>query len=97
MSRNRAKERTKGGPITELGAMRMLDPEGFAKRVRAAMVAEGGSIGPAAERLGVSRSRLSEYLRDPVFSSVKHAPVGRPPEKTRGKRGSEKSASTRTN
>ena len=63
--------------LTPLGALRVLHPEQWAKKVRAAMKASDGRIPEAAESLGVSMRTLFRWLSDdPLLADVVRAPPG---------------------
>lgn len=67
----------------ELAALRLVAPRRFEARVRKAMAASEGHIPIAALRLGVAPRTLFGWLDAPVFASLKRAPVGRPPRRSR--------------
>jgi ribosomal protein S9 len=53
-----------GGPRTDIGAVRQLNPEKFRNRVRAAVNGHGGDAAKAASELGVAKRTLYYYLDD---------------------------------
>ena len=63
--------------ISPLGALRVLDPDRWAKTIRGAMKKADGRIEDAAVALGVSRRTLFRLLEDPAFSDVVRAPTGK--------------------
>jgi hypothetical protein len=83
------KKRTPGGPMTELGALRILDVKEFRRRIIAAM--QGDSLlTDAAFMLGVSVPSLKVYLStDPVLRGMKRRGRGQPktslPDKSSGR------------
>lgn len=70
--RKRARRKKPGGPRTDMGAWRQLNPEKFRNVVRSTMNSEQGNVSDAAGDLGVSTRTLYHYLEDePLLRSVK--------------------------
>jgi len=53
-----------GGPITDLGAQRIVDKTQFLDTVAGAIRDAQGDIDKAAEQLGIGRSTLYGYIED---------------------------------
>jgi hypothetical protein len=72
-SRGKGKRKKKpGGPRTDVGAMRQLQPDKFRTLVRAKVKSHDGDVGSAAHDLGVAKRTLYHYLDDePGLSNVK--------------------------
>lgn len=61
-----------GGPRTDMGAIRQINPGEFSVRVKGAVASAGGDVSSAADNLDVSSSTLYHYLNDdPGFDDVK--------------------------
>lgn len=61
-----------GGPRTDMGAIRQINPGEFSVRVKSAVVSAGGDVSSAADNLDVSSSTLYHYLNDdPGLDAVK--------------------------
>lgn len=56
--------------LTELGALRLLKPEDWAKRVRRAVREADGYLEPAAESLEVSVRTLQRWLEDDLLADA---------------------------
>jgi len=48
----------------QLSAERIVDPEGFERKVRRALAAHKGDVTEAARTLGISRRTLTRYIED---------------------------------
>lgn len=71
LAERRHKRRKPGGPRTDAGALRQLNPDAFRTRVRAA-VRKGTSMTAAAKSIGVAKRTLYHYLDDePGLENVK--------------------------
>jgi len=77
-SRRRAAYRP--GNVSELTALRIVDPKAWEARIRAAMKAADGRTTEAAEALGISVRQLYRVLDEPLFRDVVRARRGRPSE-----------------
>jgi hypothetical protein len=67
-------KKTPGGPRTDAGALRQLNPSKFKGEVRAAVDASKGSVPKAAKAVGVATRTMYYYLDDePGLSDVKTA------------------------
>jgi transcriptional regulator with PAS, ATPase and Fis domain len=64
INEKRAKRRDPGGPRTDTGALRQLEPNSFVMRVRSVMADHEGDVEKAAEDLGVAPRTLYYYLDD---------------------------------
>lgn len=64
LAEKRAKRRDPGGPRTDAGALRQLEPNSFVMRVRSVMADHDGDVEKAAEDLGVATRTLYYYLDD---------------------------------
>jgi hypothetical protein len=71
----KAKRRKKpGGPRTDLGAVKQLNPGEFSVRVKGAVDSAEGDVEKAADNLGVATRTLYHYLdTEPALSPVKTA------------------------
>jgi hypothetical protein len=76
------KQKSKPG-LTELGALRRVDPAEWERRIRAAMDRAGLRIDVAAEMLGISRRQLFRWLNDERLSDVPRLPTGPEPGSAR--------------
>lgn len=69
--RNRNKHRHKpGGPRSDIGALRQLNTDAFATKVKGAVNAAGGDVPVAAQKLDVAPRTLYGYLEDSSLESV---------------------------
>jgi hypothetical protein len=67
-------KKTPGGPRTDAGALRQLNPSKFKGEIRAAVDAAKGSVPKAAKAVGVAPRTMYYYLDDePGLSDVKTA------------------------
>ena len=73
--RERDPEATHVG-ITPTGALRRVDPEAWAERVRAAIQKAGGRVPEAAQALGISPRQLWRLLKAGRFEGLPRAPTG---------------------
>lgn len=63
-----------GGPRTDLGAVRQLNPGEFSVRVKGAVDSAEGDVDRAADNLGVAKRTLYHYLdTDPALHNVETA------------------------
>jgi hypothetical protein len=70
--RKRQKRHKPGGPRTDAGALRQLQPEKFTDMVRSAVVNADGDVATAADDVGVAPRTLYHYLDDePRLRNVK--------------------------
>lgn len=60
----RHRDRTPGGPRTDIGAVRQLDPGAFSAKVKSAVSSRDGDVESAADVLGVAKRTLYHYLDD---------------------------------
>lgn len=60
----RGKSTHPGGPRTDIGALRQLEPNAFVLKVKAAMSSHDGDVDAAAKSLGVATRTLYHYLDD---------------------------------
>jgi len=73
-----------GGPRTDTGAIRQLNPEKFKTQVRAAVKDAGGDVKDAAKEMGVAKRTMYHYLEDePGLGNVKTT-ADLDPEKAKG-------------
>lgn len=69
--RNKKKRNRKpGGPRSDIGALRQLNTDAFATKVKGAVNAAGGDVPTAASKLDVAPRTLYGYLEDPSLDSV---------------------------
>jgi transposase-like protein len=72
IERNREKRHKPGGPRTDAGALRQLNPDAFKTKVRTAVRSKGGDVKSAARAVGVAPRTLYGYLDDePALQQVK--------------------------
>lgn len=65
--------------LSMLGALRVLDPDKWATKVKRALREADGHVGPAAEALEISRRQLFRWLadeKDGLLKGAKVAPTG---------------------
>jgi len=62
--RRKGRKRKPGGPRTDTGALRQLEPNAFIQQVKTAMDDYEGNVTKAARKLGVSRRTMYHYLSD---------------------------------
>jgi hypothetical protein len=61
-----------GGPRTDIGAIRQLNPQKFTTQIRAAVKDADGDVGAAAREMGVAKRTMYHYLEDePALNNVK--------------------------
>lgn len=65
-------------PLSQMGALKVLDREKWAKKIRSAMSAAGGRIPDAAEAIGVGVRQLFRWLQDEDFADVPRVENGLP-------------------
>jgi len=66
------KKKTPGGPRTDLGAVKQLNPGKFTNTVRQAVHTAHGDVSNAAQKLGVATRTMYHYLEnEPNLGSVK--------------------------
>lgn len=71
LSEKRGGKRTPGGPRTDIGALRQLEPSTFVTQVKSAVKDHDGDADQAARELGVAKRTLYHYLNDePALGSV---------------------------
>lgn len=71
LSERRRSRRKPGGPRTDLGALRQLDPGAFTAKVSSAVASTGGAVDDAARRLEVAPRTLYHYLdTEPALDGV---------------------------
>ena len=66
--------------LSMLGALRVVDPDKWAAKVKRALRESDGHVGPASEALEISRRQLFRWLaeeKDGLLAGVKLAPTGR--------------------
>lgn len=69
--RNKKKRNRKpGGPRSDIGALRQLNGDAFATKVKGAVNAAGGDVPAAAQKLDVAPRTLYGYLEDSSLESV---------------------------
>ena len=76
--RKTARGRVGKGGLTPLGALRVLDPDEWARQVRKAMADADGAVAMAAYVLDVSPRTLFRWLSEPELADVPRRPPGRP-------------------
>lgn len=62
--KRRGRRKKPGGPRTDIGALRQLNPDKFRVKVKAAMNTKVGDVSAAAKELDVSQRTLYHYLDD---------------------------------
>ncbi len=72
--------------LSQLGALRLIDPTQWKKKIRAAMNAANGRVGAAAEALEVSQRQLFRWLAEDELKDIKRAETGLPLDGHRGRR-----------
>lgn len=72
LSEKKKRRRKPGGPRTDMGAVRQLNPGEFSVRVKGAVDTANGDVDAAARSLGVASRTLYHYLdTEPSLSTVK--------------------------
>ena len=76
-----------GGPRTDLGAVKQLNPGEFSVKVKGAVDSAEGDVDDAADNLGVAARTLYHYLEtEPDLASVKTSEEREGEEKKYGRR-----------
>lgn len=72
LAERKKRSRKPGGPRTDLGAVRQLNPGEFSVRVKGAVDSAGGDVERAAGNLDVAPRTLYHYLEtEPALDTVK--------------------------
>jgi hypothetical protein len=72
LAEKRRRRRKPGGPRTDMGALRQIDPGAFTAAVSSAMQGAGGDVEDAAGKLDVAPRTLYHYLdTDSSLSAVR--------------------------
>lgn len=72
--------------MTQIGALKLLNPKEWQKRIESAMSEAGGRVGDAAQSLDVSARQLFRWLALPELSHIERVPVGLGRDGKRGRR-----------
>ena len=67
------KKRKPGGPLTDMGAYKKINPDKFRSLVQTAMQATDGEVDDAADKIDVSTRSMYNYLKDPGLKKIKTA------------------------
>lgn len=70
--------------FSDIGALRVLDPTAWKKKIKETMAETGGRATAAAKLLGISERLMYRWLAQPILSDIKRVAVGEP---INGKRG----------
>lgn len=62
--------------LTNLGALKCVDPTAWKTKIKEAMALKNGHVSDAAKLLDVSERQLFRWLAEPVLSDIKRAPTG---------------------
>ena len=72
LSEKRRRHGKPGGPRTDMGAVRQINPGEFSVRVKGAVASAAGDVNSAADNLDVSSRTLYHYLEtEPSLDAVK--------------------------
>lgn len=69
--RSGKRQRKPGGPRTDMGALKQLNPGEFAVRVKGAVDSAEGDVHKAAENLGAAPRTVYGWLNEPGLGNVK--------------------------
>jgi len=75
--RRRARKKKPGGGLTDSGAKRHLDPEGWRADVKNALLRNGGDVHKTADSLGIAVRTLYKFMEDePILQRAKDKAEG---------------------